>query len=157
MRKFLLVAFALLLTAGVALAEGAYIQGRVLQDSTPIYQDRYVQIPHQTCRDVTTYHGNGGNILGGMIIGGLVGKGLTGDDGGAAAGAVIGGIIGAENNPGGYRTRRVCERYVTNELVTEVIGYKTRVRTDVGTVSLTTSRRYLRGSIINFDMNCNGC
>lgn len=36
---------------------------------------------------------NGGDILTGMIIGGLLGKGATGKDKGAAAGAVLGGII----------------------------------------------------------------
>lgn len=36
---------------------------------------------------------NGGDVLTGMIIGGLLGKGATGKDKGAAAGAVLGGII----------------------------------------------------------------
>src|SRR6056300_1246658 len=41
---------------------------------------------------------NGADVLGGMIIGGILGKGLTGKDNGAAAGAVIGGIAAAETN-----------------------------------------------------------
>jgi len=36
-----------------------------------------------------------------MIIGGIIGKGVTGDDKGAAAGAVLGGVIGADK--GGKR------------------------------------------------------
>ena len=60
---------------------------------------------------------SGGDVLGGMIIGGLLGKGVTGKDDGAAAGAVLGGIIAADkaNKPKtetvitGYKTERQCE------------------------------------------------
>jgi uncharacterized protein YcfJ len=60
---------------------------------------------------------SGGDILGGMILGGLLGKGATGKDNGAAAGAVLGGIIAADkaNKPRtetvitGYKTERQCE------------------------------------------------
>lgn len=59
----------------------------------------------------------GGDVLGGMIIGGLLGKGVSGNDDGAAAGAVLGGIIAADkaNKPKtervitGYKTERQCE------------------------------------------------
>jgi len=59
----------------------------------------------------------GGDVLGGMILGGLLGKGVTGKDDGAAAGAVLGGIIAADkaNKPKtetvitGYKTERQCE------------------------------------------------
>lgn len=56
----------------------------------------------------------GGNALIGMIIGGLIGKGVSGNDKGAAAGAVIGGIAGADSQRpvsrsiSGYRNERVC-------------------------------------------------
>lgn len=60
---------------------------------------------------------SGGDVLGGMILGGLLGKGVTGKDDGAAAGAVLGGIIAADkaNKPKtetvitGYKTERQCE------------------------------------------------
>ena len=60
---------------------------------------------------------SGGDVLGGMILGGLLGKGVTGKDNGAAAGAVLGGIIAADkaNKPKtervitGYKTERQCE------------------------------------------------
>jgi hypothetical protein len=60
---------------------------------------------------------SGGDVLGGMILGGLLGKGVTGKDNGAAAGAVLGGIIAADkaNKPRtetvitGYKTERQCE------------------------------------------------
>lgn len=60
---------------------------------------------------------SGGDILGGMILGGLLGKGVTGKDDGAAAGAVLGGIIAADkaNKPRtetvitGYKNERQCQ------------------------------------------------
>ena len=59
----------------------------------------------------------GGDALGGMIIGGLIGKGLTGNDQGAAAGAIIGGVLGAENS-----NRRQCREIVVYETV-QVLDY----------------------------------
>jgi hypothetical protein len=60
---------------------------------------------------------SGGDILGGMILGGLLGKGVSGKDDGAAAGAVLGGIIAADkaNKPRtetvitGYKNERQCQ------------------------------------------------
>lgn len=60
---------------------------------------------------------SGGDILGGMILGGLLGKGVSGKDKGAAAGAVLGGIIAADNanKPRtdtvitGYKNERQCQ------------------------------------------------
>ena len=60
---------------------------------------------------------SGGDILGGMILGGLLGKGVSGKDNGAAAGAVLGGIIAADkaNKPRtetvitGYKNERQCQ------------------------------------------------
>jgi uncharacterized protein YcfJ len=59
-----------------------------------------------------------GDILGGLILGGILGKGVSGNDQGAAAGAVLGGMIAADNKQGkrritGYRTERVCEDKTT--------------------------------------------
>ena len=50
-----------------------------------------------------------------MIVGGIIGKAITGDDSGAAAGAIMGGIIGADKSqPPSTVTKRVCETtYVT--------------------------------------------
>jgi uncharacterized protein YcfJ len=75
---------------------------------------------------------DGGDVLMGMIIGGLMGKGLTGQDNGAAAGAVFGGVIAADkaNKTAiqGYKTETKCrteirysdrtERRYTHSIIT---------------------------------------
>ena len=75
-------------------------------------------VTERRCQDVQVpiYQQGGGasgaDVLGGMILGGLLGKGATGKDNGAAAGAVLGGIIAADkgNKPrvSGYRLERQC-------------------------------------------------
>lgn len=57
---------------------------------------------------------SGGDVLGGMILGALLGKGITNKDNGAAAGAVIGGVIAADKKKSkrvitGYNYERQCE------------------------------------------------
>ena len=67
-------------------------------------------IPHQQCRQAP----DPGNVLLGIILGGVSGKVITGEDGGAAVGAIAGGLIGSDNK------RRVCET-VHEEVLTRVI------------------------------------
>ena len=71
----------------------------------PNYQEVTTNQPVRICNDVEVpIYGNtgggasGADVLGGMIIGGLLGKGATGKDNGAAAGAVLGGVIAADKN-----------------------------------------------------------
>jgi len=66
---------------------------------------------------------SGGDVLTGMIIGGLLGKGATGKDDGAAAGAVLGGIIAADkaNKP---KTERVITGYKTERQCQNITEYK---------------------------------
>lgn len=57
---------------------------------------------------------NGGDVLAGILIGGLLGKGLTRRDKGAAAGAILGGIIAADSKKKervivGYEPLRKCK------------------------------------------------
>jgi uncharacterized protein YcfJ len=75
---------------------------------------------------------DGGDVLMGMIIGGLLGKGVTGQDNGAAAGAVFGGVIAADKANKtviqGYKTETKCrtevrysdrtERQYTHSIIT---------------------------------------
>ena len=67
-------------------------------------------IPHQRCKQAP----DPGNVLLGIILGGVTGKVITGEDGGAAVGAIAGGLIGSDNK------RRVCET-VHEEVLTKVI------------------------------------
>jgi hypothetical protein len=78
---------------------------------------------------------DGGDVLMGMIIGGLMGKGLTGQDNGAAAGAVFGGVIAADK-----ANKTVIQGYKTETKCRTEIRYSDR-----------TERRYTH-SIITFRM-----
>ena len=111
-------------TAGILLVTATSALANSGQART---QDHYKSVIEQkpytveVCSDVRVpVYGNtgggasGADVLGGMIIGGLLGKGVTGKDNGAAAGAVLGGIIAADkqqNKKGvtGYRIERQCK------------------------------------------------
>lgn len=130
----ILLSVAIGLVSGVATANSFTTTGRVV-DIKPIYTSVSKQQPQQVCRQVevpvygqTQGSGaSGGDVLTGMIIGGLLGKGASGNDKGAAAGAVIGGIIAADKKKGqqvvtGYRQETQCTteyRYVTQQVVNE--------------------------------------
>jgi uncharacterized protein YcfJ len=83
-----------------------------------VYIEPYVE---RTCEEVQvpiygqTKGANGGDVLMGMIFGGLLGKGITGKDNGAAAGAVMGGVIAADKGSRqtitGYKTELQCGNY----------------------------------------------
>ena len=61
---------------------------------------------------------DGADVLMGMIIGGLLGKGVTGQDNGAAAGAVMGGVIAADKG-----NKRVIQGYTTEKKCRKEIRY----------------------------------
>ena len=92
-------------------------------DMRETYRDVVKQVPVQSCQtiDVPIYKevvtGGGassGDVLGGMIIGGILGKGVSGNDKGAAAGAILGGMVAADKKQQretvivGYRQQQQC-------------------------------------------------
>jgi uncharacterized protein YcfJ len=127
MRQILTGIVALVMLASTASARSITTNGEVTQVE-PVYTRITQAQPRNVCRNVEvpvygTVQGggaNGGDVLGGMIIGGLLGKGATGKDDGAAIGAIIGGMVAAENgNKGervitGYRTERQCNTEYEN-------------------------------------------
>ena len=104
----------------------------------PRYQTSYQNVPRQQCQDVEvpiygTVQGggaSGGDVLAGMIIGGLLGKGVTGKDDGAAAGAVLGGVIAADKGNQnrkvitGYTTERQCSEVMVRQEVNQIKDYR---------------------------------
>ena len=103
----------------------------------PRYTTGYQNVPATHCQDVQvpiygTVQGQGatgGDVLAGMIIGGILGKGVSGNDKGAAAGAVMGGVIAADNGNSnrqvvtGYRTETQCSEVMVREQVSQIKDY----------------------------------
>jgi len=135
MTKFLTAVLALGLSATTAFAE-TFTATVVVKNATPVYQTVNVQVPRNVCNNVdvpiygTNKKGaNGADVLAGMIIGGILGKGISGKDDGAAAGAVLGGIVAAEEGSNekviiGYKTERQCSQTVGYESRREITGYR---------------------------------
>jgi uncharacterized protein YcfJ len=130
------LSIATILFASVANADSS-VKGNVVD----YYNNVVVSTPHEKrlCEEyqVPIYGQqgsvDGGDVLMGMIIGGLLGKGVTGQDNGAAAGAVFGGVIAADKGSKktviqGYKTETKCrtevrysdrtERRYTHSIVT---------------------------------------
>jgi uncharacterized protein YcfJ len=99
----------------------------------PNYENVRVNVPRTTCRDIEVpiygmVQRNGassGDVLTGMLFGGLLGKGITGKDNGAAAGAVFGGMIAADRAQG---TDRVITGYTLEQRCSQTDRYETRER-----------------------------
>jgi uncharacterized protein YcfJ len=136
MKKFLMVTA---IIAGIATSASAHAEMTIrvqVTDTETVYSTRTQQTPQQSCKTVEVpIYGNvggganAGDVLGGMIIGGLLGKGASGNDKGAAAGAVIGGMIAADKKKGnqqivGYRAEQRCTTTYTTQQIDKANGYK---------------------------------
>ena len=125
----------------ILLASSANADSSIRGNVVDYYNNVVVSTPHEKrlCEEyqVPIYGQqgsvDGGDVLMGMIIGGLMGKGLTGQDNGAAAGAVFGGVIAADK-----ANKRVIQGYKT----------ETKCRTEVRYTDRT-ERKYSH-SIISF-------
>jgi len=116
--KLLTTAAVIALTATASFAETFRAKITSVQPNYELVNLEYID---QRCSDVevpiySQVQGggaSGGDVLGGMIIGALLGKGVTGKDNGAAAGAVLGGVIAADKKQSrqvisGYKVERQC-------------------------------------------------
>jgi len=116
--KLLTTAAVIALTATASFAETFRAKITSVQPNYELVNVEYID---QRCSDVevpiySQVQGggaSGGDVLGGMIIGALLGKGVTGKDNGAAAGAVLGGVIAADKKQSrqvisGYKVERQC-------------------------------------------------
>lgn len=135
MKSLFATAAALSLVATTAAANTALARITKIE---PRYQTSYQNVPTTQCQDVQvpiygTVQGGGatgGDVLAGMIIGGILGKGATGNDKGAAAGAVMGGIIAADQGNGnkqvvtGYKTERQCSEVLVQQQVQTIKNYR---------------------------------
>ena len=138
--KIIFIAFIAGLIASSAFADSYVTTGKLVHKE-PIYTNVNQRQPQQICRNVEvpvygTVQGggaSGGDVLTGMIIGGLLGKGATGKDNGAAAGAVIGGIIAADKGKSkqvitGYRMETQCTTEYVNTTTSVVNQYRLTYR-----------------------------
>ena len=76
---------------------------------------------------------SGADVLGGMILGGLLGKGVGGNDKGAAAGAILGGVIAADKGQNkqrvvGYKQERQCFDTVSYQNQTQEVYSHSTIR-----------------------------
>ena len=124
----------------ILFTSAASAENSVRGNVTDYYNNVVVSTPHEKrlCEEyqVPIYgqqgSADGADVLMGMIIGGLLGKGVTGQDNGAAAGAVFGGVIAADKANKtviqGYKTETKCrtevrysdrtERQYTHSIIT---------------------------------------
>jgi len=134
MEKMLLATILLIGSTCHSLASELY--ARVVQVEVN-YETVTEYSPIKICRDekVPIYgntnqnNNNTGNVLLGMILGGVSGKVITGEDGGAAVGAIAGGLIGANNNNTntqiiGYRIIQSCSMENKETQSTKLRNYR---------------------------------
>lgn len=129
---------ALILCASTVVSSAGNLYARVVQVE-PKYESVVEYTPIKICRDeqIPIYGqaqqntDNSGNVLLGMILGGVSGKVITGDDGGAAMGAIAGGLIGSNQNNNnsqrpivGYQTVQNCSTENRQTSSTQIKNYK---------------------------------
>lgn len=166
--KKLLATAALVCIASTATAQTRYATITAVQ---PNYETVYMNVPRQQCQNVEVpiygterNNGNAGEgALLGMIIGGAIGDAVSGGKGDTtAAGAVIGGIIGADRAQNGtrqvvtgYRTERQCSEVMVREEQREIKNYTITYRWNNITAQSYTYNRYRVGDNIPVTVSIN--
>ena len=92
-----------------------------------------------------------------MILGGLLGKGVTGDDKGAAIGAIIGGVTQADKQSSrrvitGYQHQQQCRTVYDTVNSNVVTGYQIWFSYDGMSGTATTNTKYTVGETIQVKM-----
>ena len=143
-------------------AETYYVTGTV-QSIEPVYSNTNVYTPETRCRDVRVpVYGkvvsgsgaSGADVLGGMVVGALLGKALTNDNNAAGVGAVMGGVVAAEQQKKittkivGYNTEQRCEVVQTVSQQSAIKDYRVIYSWNGFTGSSLTGRYYEIGSKI---------
>jgi uncharacterized protein YcfJ len=148
-------AFAGSFTVEATVTDVAVMKSRVAE-SVPTSTCETVRVPITETR---RQGGSGGDALAGMIIGGLIGKGATGNDQGAAVGAVIGGMMGAEGSSyqvvTGYRNEQQCYETYTTQWREVIGGYEVDYTWNGLSGSVVTDTSYRVGDtiLVNVTMN----
>ena len=134
----------LIITTALATAlftTSAYGQDASVEDKYKVVEKRYPHTEHVcTTVDVPIYGNVGGgasgaDVLGGMILGGILGKGISVDDKGAAAGAVLGGVFSADKKKKGNQ---------------QIVGYKQEQRCQQHTTYTTERKEVYSHSVVTF-------
>lgn len=162
MKKLIAVAAVLSMFGSVAFAENK-IKATVV-DMSESYRDVIKEVPVENCqvvevpvyKEVTTGGGaSGGDVLGGMIVGGLLGKGASGNDKGAAVGAIIGGMVAADKKQKketvivGYKQQQQCSTVYERKQVS--VRQKNIVTFEIASgerLSFETNGWYRKGTIV---------
>jgi len=136
LRLITAMSVAIFATASAASSETIRVPVRVTDVSANVENVNFRE-PYEQCKNVEVpiygrQEGNDdlGSFLGGAIIGGIIGKGATGNDGGAAVGALLGGALANESqkNNGqdvivGYRSETRCTTKYRTRQERQIIDY----------------------------------
>ena len=143
-------------------SETYFVTGTV-QSAEPVYTNSNLIVPERRCRNikvpvygqvVSNSGTSGADVLGGMVFGALIGKALTNDNNAAGVGAVMGGVVAAEQGKQsktkivGYNTEQRCEIVQVVQQQNAIQNYRVIYSWNGLTGSSLTNRYYELGSKI---------